>query len=270
MPGSNDELVRAHYRQVALTHGASPRSSMEDDHVREKELEWIRSYLDLLRQQYQRPLNILDLGCGNGYALATLLGRASPDRFWGVDFSTELLRIAESRGLPACTLMQGDARELAFETGTLDFVYTERCLINILEPGEQTQAIREISRVLRSGGDYLMIECFTDGLANNNKARADCGLPPIKEAHHNRYFDKQACFAAVRDVFSVVDTTALGPQISLQSNFLSSYYFISRVLYPALLHGGEVVRNSEIAKFFSFLPAIGNYSPIQAFVLRKI
>src|SRR5664280_3070435 len=99
MPSSNDELVRAHYRQVAQTHGASPRSSMEDDHVREKELEWIRSYLDLFRQRYQRPLNILDLGCGTGYALATLLETASPDRFWGVDFSAELLRIAESRGL---------------------------------------------------------------------------------------------------------------------------------------------------------------------------
>ena len=270
MPASNDELVRAHYRQVAQTHGASPRSSMEDDHVRERELEWISSYHNLLRQRCQRPLNILDLGCGNGYALTTLLRTASPDHFWGVDFSEELLRIAESRSLPNCILMEGDARQLAFDTDTFDFVYTERCLINILEPQEQIQAIREIGRILRPGGDYLMIECFTDGLANNNKARADCGLPPIKEAHHNKYFDKDACFAGVRDVFSVLDTTELGSHISLRPNFLSSYYFVSRVLYPALLHGGEVFRNSEVAKFFSFLPPIGNYSPIQAFVLRKI
>jgi len=243
---------------------------MEDDHVREKELEWICSYLDLLRQRYQRPLNVLDLGCGNGYALATLLRTASPDRFWGVDFSEELVRIAGSRNLPNCTLMQGDARQLVFDSDMFDFVYTERCLINILDQGEQMQAIREIGRVLRSGGEYLMIECFTDGLANNNKARADCGLSAIREAHHNRYFDKDACFAGIRDLFSVVGAAELGPHTSLQSNFLSSYYFISRVLYPALLHGTEVVRNSEVASFFSFLPPIGNYSPIQAFLLRKI
>src|SRR5664279_1436698 len=120
MPASNDELVRAHYRQVAQTHGTSPRSSMEDDHVREKELEWICSYLDLLRQRYERPLSVLDLGCGNGYSLATLSRTASTHRFWGVDFSEELLRIAESRSLPNCTLTQGDARQLAFDSEMFD------------------------------------------------------------------------------------------------------------------------------------------------------
>ena len=64
-----------------------------------------------------------------------------------------------------------------------------------------------------------------------------------------------------------MDTSASG--LPLPWNFLSSYYFVSRVLYPAMLNGSEVVRNSEIAKFFSYLPPMGNYCPIQAFVLRK-
>ena len=67
-----------------------------------------------------------------------------------------------------------------------------------------------IARVLKSGGDYLMIECFTDGLANNNKARADCGLPPIPEAHHNKYFDKDSLFNAIRNIFHVVDVREFG------------------------------------------------------------
>ena len=270
MPTSNDELVRAHYRHVAESHGASPRSGMEDDYVREKELEWISRCQDLLRLRHHQPLQILDLGCGNGYALARLSDKPLPDRYWGVDFSEDLLEIAKSRNLSGCVLMQGDARRLAFEAETFDFVYTERCLINILDPREQIQAVHEIARVLKSGGDYLMIECFSDGLANNNKARADCGLPAITEAPHNRYFEKEVLFAETRNIFKVIDSAEFATAAPFASNFLSSYYFISRVLYPALLQGGEVVRNSEVAKFFSFLPPIGNYSPIQAFVLRKI
>lgn len=266
---SNDELVRAHYRHVAETHGPSPRSGMEDDFVREKELDWISRYQDLARLRHQRPLQILDLGCGNGYTLARLSEKSLPDRYWGLDFSDELLEIAKSRNLPRCVLTQGDARRLTFGAETFDLVYTERCLINILDPEEQIQALHEVARVLKSGGDYLMIECFTDGLANNNKARADCGLPAIKEASHNRYFEKEVLFANTRNLFKVLDFAEFGTEAPLASNFLSSYYFISRVLYPALLRGGEVVRNSDIAKFFSFLPPIGNYSPIQVFVLRK-
>jgi ubiquinone/menaquinone biosynthesis C-methylase UbiE len=270
MPVSNDELIRSHYRQVAQRHGASPRSSMEDDYVRDQELESISGYRGRLRGRSQRPLEILDLGCGNGYALARLSASVPPDRLWGIDFSDELLEIARSRQLPGCTFIQGDARGLPFEAGTFDFIYTERCLINILDPAEQILALREIARMLKPGGDYLMIECFTDGLANNNKARADCGLPPIQEAYHNRYFEKDCFFAAIGGMFTVVDEAQFSAEVPLRWNFLSSYYFISRVVYPAMLHGGEVVRNSEMARFFSFLPQIGNYSPIQAFVLRKI
>lgn len=266
-----DEQILEHYRQVAEKYGESSRSTMEDDYVREKELEWITRYHNFLAQRAQRPLNVLDLGCGNGFALARLLANGSQDRFWGVDFSEELLTIARQRNLRGCELTKGDARNLKFDSDFFDFVYTERCLINIMDRDEQHTALREIARVLKPGGDYLMIECFSDGLANNNKARADCGLPAVKEAHHNLYFDKADVDAEISGIFRRVDANEYAPECPLTSNFLSSYYFISRVLYPALLKKPEeFVRNSEVAKFFSFLPPIGNYSQIEAMVLRKI
>jgi ubiquinone/menaquinone biosynthesis C-methylase UbiE len=270
MTASNDEVILAHYRQIAETFGPSPRSTMEDDFVREKEVEWILTYRNLLSLKVRRPLHILDVGCGNGYTLAKLCGSAASDHVTGLDFSEELLNITRERNLPNCTLVKGDVRHLQFEDGTFDYVYSERCLINLLDPQEQIMAIGEIARVLTIGGDYLMIECFTDGLVNNNKARADCGLAPIPEAHHNRYFEKENVFSAVCNIFELVNVRELGDDVTLHSNFLSSYYFTARVLYPSLLHGSEVVRNSEVAKFFSFLPPMGNYSPIQAFVFRKV
>ena len=134
MTSSKDEVILAHYREIAQTFGASSRSTMEDDFVREKELEWILTYRDLLRRRHKRPLRILEIGCGNGYTLEKVCGNANSDRVTGLDFSEELLDIARARDLPNCTLVKGDVRKLQFDDEAFDYIYTERCLINIMDP----------------------------------------------------------------------------------------------------------------------------------------
>jgi ubiquinone/menaquinone biosynthesis C-methylase UbiE len=263
----NDEVIREHYKGVAEKYGDSPRSSMEDEFVRSKELECIVNFYRFVKEQAQQPLTVLELGCGNGYALEALTALDRSDQFWGLDFSDELLAIAHNRAMPNCVLEKGDARALSAELPVFDCVYTERCLINILDWNEQQEALRQIAKVLKPGGYFLMIEGFADGLRNYNKARLECGLTEVKPAVHNRNFEKEELFAGIRELFTVVDGSSLG-EYAVTSNFLSSYYFVSRVFYPALTKG-EVVRNSEVAKFFSFLPPIGDYSTIQAYILQK-
>jgi ubiquinone/menaquinone biosynthesis C-methylase UbiE len=263
----NDEVIREHYKGVAEKYGDSPRSSMEDEFVRSKELECIVNFYRFVKEQAQHPLKVLELGCGNGYALEALSALDRSDQFWGLDFSDELLAIAHNRPMPNCVLEKGDARALSAELPLFDCVYTERCLINILDWNEQQEALRQIAKVLKPGGYFLMIEGFADGLRNYNKARLECGLTEVKPAVHNRNFEKEELFAGIRELFTVVDGSSLG-EYAVASNFLSSYYFVSRVFYPALTKG-EVVRNSEVAKFFSFLPPIGDYSTIQAYILQK-
>ena len=117
-----------------------------------------------------------------------------------------------------------------------------------------------------------MIECFTDGLDNNNKARRECGLDNVPQAHHNLYVDKKVCFPALEKLFAIQDLSTLGQGVGKKLegyNFLSSHYFISRVLYPGIARD-KWVRNSEFSKFFAaWIPPAGNYSPLQAFVFRK-
>jgi ubiquinone/menaquinone biosynthesis C-methylase UbiE len=267
---THDQLIQKHYREVAQTHGASPRSSMEDDFVRESEISWTKNVIRVLQARAAGGLRVLDLGCGNGFTLQSLVEAYPSCSFSGVDFSEDLLAIARSRNLPRTELSQGDARRLSFADASFDFVYTERCLINILDAEEQIRGVREIARVLKPGGYYLMIESFTDGLEANNKARADCGLQAIKEPYHNRYFEKGALLDAIQGWFTPAELSeSERSSFPFHPNFLSSYYFVSRVLYPAMTKGA-VVRNAEVAKFFSFLPPIGNYSPIQAHLWRRV
>jgi ubiquinone/menaquinone biosynthesis C-methylase UbiE len=266
-----DELIREHYRKQAEKYGASPLSTMEDEVTREKELQLIETTLGLLTRRHGRALTVADIGCGNGLACARLVPQFPQHRYEGLDFTPELLTIARARGLAGCNFQQGDARKLPFGDAQFDFVYTERCLINLLEWEQQAQALREIARVLKPGGVYLMIEAFTDGLANNNRARVECGLDEVPQLQFNRFFDKDVFLPALPGLFRVVTAQDLDPTAApdaVPQNFLSTYYFGARVIYPSVTKV-QWVRNSEFAKFFSYLPAVGNYASIQAFLLQR-
>jgi len=268
----SENLIRRHYKEEAQKHGASLCSTMEDEIVRNKELELILNFFTILVTKIgSGSLKVLDLGCGNGYVLSVLSKSFPANIYWGLDFTKELLSIAKNRELPNCKFIEADACSLPFDTNYFDVIYSERCLINILDWEKQKSALYEINRVLKPSRYYLMIECFTDGLINNNKARQECGLSEIKAAYHNKYFEKDAFFEAIKNIFNIIDPGQLypdrGPAL-FSTNFLSSHYFIARVLHP-LVTKGEWKRNTEFVKFFSFLPPFGNYSPIQAYILQK-
>ncbi|MEE8452414.1 MAG: class I SAM-dependent methyltransferase [Thermoguttaceae bacterium] len=269
-----DALIRDHYRRQADKHGDSERSTMEDDVIRAKETEAIEDFVRLLdaRHPSKSPLRILDLGCGNGHTLHCLSEKFPGHLYSGGEFCDTLLNIARRRSLEHCEFVSCDARDISFADNALDAVFTQRCLINILDWEDQLQALREIARVLKPGGHYLMIECFTDGLENNNKARTECGLEALQPAHHNRYFDKNDLFEAIDGMFRVADPGQLSPGYDgplCDTNFLSSHYFVARVLHP-LVTQGEWIRNTQFVKFFAaLLPPVGNYSPIQLHLFTK-
>lgn len=267
----DDVIIKSHYEKVARKHKLSKSSTMEDEIVRDKEVDFIRDFLSALRKKCgKKKLRVLDLGCGNGYTLSVLSRSGHGDSYWGLDFSGPLLSFAKKRALSNCTFIKGDARSLPFDTGFFDIVYTERCLINILDWNGQKAALGEIGRVMKEGGHYLMIEAFTDGLENNNRARRECGLSDLKAAYHNMYFDKDRLSKAIDGIYQRVEPSEFGGNsgFDFSPNFLSSHYFIARVLH-ALVTKGAQLKNTEFVKFFSYLPPAGNYSPIQAYILRK-
>ena len=246
--------VNEHYQKLAKEYGADPKMSMKDLYTRNMEIQTIYKYLKLYSSSKS---SILEVGCGNGYTAEIISSELNADMI-GIDACQELIDIARLR--PGnCTFYIGNATDLQFEDNSLDIIYTERCLINLLEEGMQEKALNEIYRVLKVGGIYVMIECFTDGLDNLNKARKDVKLYSISEPYHNKYFNKEWFLKYVKDKFKVVNT---------DQNFLSSYYWGSRVLYPAILKG-DPEYNTKFVEFFTLMQPLGNYSYIQIYVLEK-
>lgn len=258
-----DRLILEHYRQEAAEHALAPSSTMADLVTRDIEVEAILACVAHAQSSDRKETALLEVGCGNGYLLHTLRDRFPALRLVGTDYSPDMVRLARNREMELCDIQLGDVRSLSFGPAAFDLAVSERCVINVLDEGEQDQALRELYRVLRPGGHLVLIEAFTDGLENLNRARLELGLPENVVPDHNRWFDKQRFLEFVGELFEEVHDKRLPPR-----NLLSTHYFVSRVLYPAITKR-EVLYNTEFVRFFRFLPPEGDFSPIQLFFLRK-
>lgn len=259
-----DRSVLDHYRNQAQDHGLEPSSTMLDQRTRAMETEAILACIARVVEVAPGPVGLLEVGSGNGFLLQSLRDRFPALRLTGIDYSPDMVRLASSRALDDCEIQQGDVRALAFSSDQFDIVVSERCLINLLDSSWQTDALREIHRVLKPGGHLVLIEAFTDGAGNLDRARIEVGLAETTIPSHNLWFDKAHFMSIVDDLYTEEDSEGVPPP-----NFLSTHYFISRVLYPSITKR-EVLYDTEFVKFFGFLPPVGNYSPIQLYFFRKL
>ena len=257
-----------HYRREAEEHGTEPSSTMRDEITRGRELDAVVRVTARLAGRGQLE-QLLEIGCGNGLLLAELRDRFPTLALTGLEYSPEMAELARGRRLEGCRVERGDVRELPFEDGSFDVVVSERCLINVMDREGQRRSLAEVARVLRGGGHYICIEAFADGLRRLNKAREELGLEPNQVPHHNLWLEEDWFSEAVTGSFAERDPPALGDESLPPRNFLSSHYFVSRVLYPALTRR-EVLYNTELVKFLSFLPPIGDYAPIELRVLERV
>lgn len=126
-------------------------------------------------------MDVLDLGCGNGY-LARKLAREGA-RVTAVDSSLRMLEKAKAHD-PADSLkvkyVHSDARLLSgIADASFDLVYASMSLMDI---EEAEAAIGEVSRVLRGGGRFVASishPCFDNG-SNSGWIVQRAGAGPIK------------------------------------------------------------------------------------------
>jgi SAM-dependent methyltransferase len=145
-----------------------------------------------------------------------------------------------------------------------DKVIVIRVIINLGEWSNQLKALRQCARVLKPGGLLLLSEATLQGWRQMNKFRCEWGLPEIPMPPFNKYLDERR----------VIES--LAPQLELAelSNFSSTYFVGTRVIKPLLARafGGNInVADPEMEwnRFFSQLPAFGDYGTQKLFGFRK-
>jgi ubiquinone/menaquinone biosynthesis C-methylase UbiE len=268
MAETYSEVILEHYRKEAELHGRDASSTMRDEITRGREVAAILRTFDWLTGRGAPTKRVVDIGCGNGYLLEALRERAPAANLVGVEYTPEMCAIARDRKVKDVSIVQGDVRALPMEDASCDLVITERCIINVMDRADQATSLREVGRVLAPGGHFICLEAFTDGLDQLNEARGELGLEPNQAPYHNMWFDKPWFLETIASAFDVVDLAKERDPSLPPPNFLSSHYFISRALYPSVTKR-EVLYNTHLVKFFSFLPPMGNYAAIQFWLLRK-
>ena len=111
-----------------------------------------------------RPIKVLDVGCGTGVFAARIREALPNAKVWGIDLSREMLTKGTLRWhhhASSVQPFQGDSERLPFENGSFDFV---TCANSFHHYPHQDQAVAEMHRVLRPGGRLLLIDGYRDGL----------------------------------------------------------------------------------------------------------
>jgi SAM-dependent methyltransferase len=130
--------------------------------VRERE-----RYLDKI--DWRGDERVLDVGCGLGLFLIGAAKRLSTGRAVGIDkwqqedlsgnHAAGTLDNAKIEGVAdKVEVHTGDARKLPFDDASFDVVLSSAALHNIYNAGERQSAVREIARVLGSGGRVLIAD----------------------------------------------------------------------------------------------------------------
>jgi ubiquinone/menaquinone biosynthesis C-methylase UbiE len=124
-----------------------------------------RSRQELISQANINPdHHILDIGCGTGSFIVILKRLYPAVQVVGLDPDAKALRRAESkikRAGISVQLDRGFADQLPYQTDSFDRVFSS-FMFHHLEQPEKEKTLREVSRVLKPGGSFHLLDFTTD------------------------------------------------------------------------------------------------------------
>jgi ubiquinone/menaquinone biosynthesis C-methylase UbiE len=159
------------WRHLNVPRKISPEG-LEDDEVvlaydkisRWPQFKLIRWFI-VTELKRHNPQGILaDIGCGPGYLITNMAKSLPHLSIIGVDISQKMvqkaaLNLSSLRLVEKVSFRQGDIQNLPFEINSLDFVVSTFSLHHWSEP---KQAVHEIYRVLKPGGQFLIFDLRRD------------------------------------------------------------------------------------------------------------
>jgi ubiquinone/menaquinone biosynthesis C-methylase UbiE len=259
---SEDE-IRDYWRNQAITFAGDYRASWTDVYA-------INLEMAEISRRLRDDTRVIDIGCANGFSTTNYAQRFRID-IKGVDYIPEMiaaandrLRAQAGRSLGIVTFAIGDITALDEPDGYYDTAIVTRVIINLAQREKQIAAIREAARIVKVGGTLLVSEATREGLQRLNSFRLEWGLQPIAEPPFNYYVDEELARTAAPDLLDLEEI----------SNFASTYFVGTRVLKPLLAEAmGNRVDPArpemEWNRFFSQMPAAGDYGTQKLFVFRR-
>jgi SAM-dependent methyltransferase len=186
-----------------------------------------RRVLQLLKKHNFIPLNnkkVLDIGCGSGGELRTLLRYgAAPENLFGIDLLPE--RVQEARRLsPNITFTCGNAERLPYPDGTFDLVTLFVVFTSIFGDLVKRNVAGEMLRVMKPDGMILWYDYWTNPL--NPHARG-VKAKEIKALFPHCRFDFNKATLAAPVVRALVEYSWLLCYLLEKIPLLRTYYMVA-------------------------------------------
>jgi ubiquinone/menaquinone biosynthesis C-methylase UbiE len=108
------------------------------------------------KMSVQSGAQVLDVGCGSGWASRLLALKANNGRVVGIDVSDEMIRVARdsSNGFPNMSFQVASAEALPFENNEFTHAFSMESLYYYTNIN---RALKEIHRVLQPGGLFVTV-----------------------------------------------------------------------------------------------------------------
>ena len=99
---------------------------------------------------------VLDVGCGSGWATRLMAEKAHTGRVVGIDISDEMIKLAQetSTSFSNVKFYVGSAEKLPFKDSEFSHAFSMESLYYY---GDIVAALREIKRVLQAGGQFATV-----------------------------------------------------------------------------------------------------------------
>lgn len=171
----------------------------------------------IARMKFRPGQQILDLGCGNGWATRALAKSAAGSSAIGIDVSTAMIARAEE--LTSLTIRAryevGRFEELPLRDASIDKVFSMEAIYYAVD---LDRALREIHRVLKPSGTLdLVLDCYAER-PTTDRWSAMVGLPMQRLSEKD--WIARLANAGFRDVASerVVDSRGPGDRATFTPN----------------------------------------------------
>ena len=104
-----------------------------------------------------RTQRVLDFGCGIGNTTRALASVFPAARIFGSDPSSDSISVARSRSADNLEFAQSDDARLPFDDASFDLAIAA-CVFHHIDASQHARWAREIARVLRPGGRFVLFE----------------------------------------------------------------------------------------------------------------
>lgn len=165
---TNPQIIYPRYYRELSCHGFTdgylcPEAAVAYDAITQYALppneDWVRQgVIDAIQSH---PTRVLDLGCGTGSTTCRLKEAFPSAEVVGLDLSPYMLVMAEQKALEAQLNLHwrhGKAEQTGFPDNSFDVV-TASLLLHELPPAIAQAVLQEAHRVLRSGGEIILLDC---------------------------------------------------------------------------------------------------------------